>query len=201
MRATVGVLVLAVLPLGCSMSTPAPPAALSRESGPPAAGGAPSAAPEMPVFPQSPPGAPPPAPARSPAAPKGTTSRPGKSVPSPSTPIAPPAPNASAPAPEPPPTAAPAPPSSPPVVSPRVDNEEKATREVNARLARAGQVIDQIDSGKLAKEQREVFSSIRDFISKASEALQAKDVPRAQILADKASKLADDLALALKNAK
>ena len=92
-------------------------------------------------------------------------------------------------------------PAPPPVVSPRLDNEEQATRDVNARLAYAGRLIDQIDPVRLAKEQREMLSGIQDFISKAVEALQAKDLPRAHMLADKASKLADDLAAALKTSK
>jgi len=82
-----------------------------------------------------------------------------------------------------------------------MENEEQAVRDVNARLARAGQVVAQVDSSKLGQEQREMLSGLRDFISKAADALQARDVPRAQILADKASRLADDLLLALKEPK
>jgi hypothetical protein len=87
----------------------------------------------------------------------------------------------------------------PPQVSPRIDNEEQAVRDVNARLARAGKVVAQLDASKLGQEQREMLSGLLDFISKAVDALQARDVPRAQILADKASRLADDLVLAVKN--
>jgi hypothetical protein len=76
-----------------------------------------------------------------------------------------------------------------------MENEEQAMREVTARLARAERVMEQIDPGRLVKEQREMYSGIRDFIAKAQDAIQAKDVPRAQILADKASRLAEDLAL------
>ncbi len=82
-----------------------------------------------------------------------------------------------------------------------MDNEEQVVRDVNARLARAGQVVAQIDSSKLGQQQLEMLSGLQDFISKAVGALQARDVPRAQILADKASRLADDLLLALKNSK
>jgi hypothetical protein len=82
-----------------------------------------------------------------------------------------------------------------------MENEEQAMREVTARLARAERVMEQIDPGRLVKEQREMYSGIRDFIAKAQDAIQAKDVPRAQILADKASRLAEDLALALKTRK
>ncbi len=70
-----------------------------------------------------------------------------------------------------------------PQVSPRVDNPEGVERDVQARLAHVAQVI------------------VQDFVTKATEALRAKDTARAKILADKASHLADDLALALKGAK
>ncbi len=100
---------------------------------------------------------------------------------------------------------APLPPTPPlppaPQVSPHIDNEDQAVRDVKTRLARAGEVMGQIDSSKLGQEQQEMLSGLRDFISKAAEALRARDVPRAQVLADKASRLADDLALAVKNGK
>ena len=102
-----------------------------------------------------------------------------------------------------PPPSAPAPSALPPApqVSPRVDNPQGAERDVQARLAHVAQVIDQIDPSKLASEQRQTLSSVQDFVMKATEALRAKDTARAKILADKASHLADDLALALKGAK
>ena len=98
-----------------------------------------------------------------------------------------------------PPPAAPSP--GPPQVSPRVDNPQSVERDVQARLAHVAQVIDQIDPSKLGSEQRQTLSSVQDFVSKATEALRAKDTARAKILADKASHLVDDLALALKNTK
>ena len=103
----------------------------------------------------------------------------------------------------PPPSSIPPPaPSAPPLVTPQVESgEDKAIREVNARLARANQVVAQIDTTKLNGDQQEMLSGIRDFISKANDALQAHDVPRAQVLADKASRLADDLAVAAKKAR
>jgi len=102
-----------------------------------------------------------------------------------------------------PPPSAPAPSALPPTpqVSPRVDNPQGAERDVQARLAHVAQVIDQIDPSKLASEQRQTLSSVQDFVTKATEALRAKDTARAKILADKASHLADALALALKGAK
>jgi hypothetical protein len=97
------------------------------------------------------------------------------------------------------PSASPPPPSL--QVAPRIDNEESAVRDVNARLARAGQVVAQVDASRLGNQQQEMLSGLKDFISKASDALQAHDIPRAQVLADKASRLADDLAAALRNPK
>ena len=96
-----------------------------------------------------------------------------------------------------PPSSAPAAPPLPPApqVSPRIDNQEQAARDVNVRLARAGEIAGQIDPSKLEEVQQEMLSGLKDFISKATEALQARDLPRAQMLADKASRLAEDLAL------
>lgn len=88
-----------------------------------------------------------------------------------------------------------------PQVSPRVDNPQSVERDVQARLTHVAQVIDQIDPSKLGSEQRQTLSSVQDFVSKATEALRAKDTARAKILADKASHLVDDLALALKSTK
>jgi hypothetical protein len=91
---------------------------------------------------------------------------------------------------------APAPP--PPVVAARVPHEDQITQEVSLRVTKTQEIIDRIDAAKLTRDQREILSSIRDFIDKAREASQAKDMPRAQVLAEKASKLADDLAAAVK---
>ena len=68
-------------------------------------------------------------------------------------------------------------------------------------LTRANEVVAQADPSRLGSEQQEMLSGLKDFISKAGEALRARDVPRAQVLAGKASRLAEDLALALKNSK
>jgi len=87
------------------------------------------------------------------------------------------------------------------LITPQVANDEQAVRDVNARLARANQLVAQIDATKLNSDQQEMLSGLRDFISKANEALQAHDVPRAQMLADKASRLADDLTLAVKKSR
>ena len=106
-------------------------------------------------------------------------------------------PSSAAPSPAPVPAPSPA----PPLITPRVANDERTVRDVNARLARANELVAQIDTTKLNSDQQEMLSGIRDFISKANDALQAHDVPRAQVLADKASRLADDLASAVKKAR
>jgi hypothetical protein len=72
---------------------------------------------------------------------------------------------------------------------------------VRAQLIRANEVVAQVDPSKLGSEQQEMLSGLKDFVNKADEALRARNVPRAQVLADKASRLAEDLALALKNGK
>ena len=74
-------------------------------------------------------------------------------------------------------------------------------RGVRAQLIRANEVVAQVDPSKLGSEQQEMLSGLKDFVNKADEALRARNVPRAQVLADKASRLAEDLALALKNGK
>jgi hypothetical protein len=88
-----------------------------------------------------------------------------------------------------------------PQVSPQIDNEDQAVRGVRAQLIRANEVVAQADPSKLGSEQQEMLSGLKDFITKAADALRTRDVPRAQVLADKASRLAEDLALALKNGK
>jgi hypothetical protein len=88
-----------------------------------------------------------------------------------------------------------------PQISPQIDNEDRAVRGVRAQLTRANEVVAQADPSKLGTDQQEMLSGLKDFITKAAEALRTRDVPRAQVLADKASRLAEDLALALKNGK
>jgi len=132
------------------------------------------------------PGGPPPPAATAPA-PDGTT------------PQGPPSPRAkgSPPPAAGPPSTPPAPPTEKapaPVITSRVANEGEIVREVNARLAKVGEIVDRIEPSKLTRDQREIFSSIQDFLSKAREALRTRDVPQAQILAEKALRLADNLA-------
>ena len=134
-------------------------------------------APPEPAPPPAPPAAPPP---EEPAV------RPAPRVVPP--PVVRPAPRAPAPEPSPP----------PPIVAARVPHEDQVAQEVSQRLLRTQEVVEKIDASKLSRDQREIFSGILDFIAKAREAYQAKDMPRAQVLAEKASKLADDLAQSVK---
>ena len=80
----------------------------------------------------------------------------------------------------------------------RVPHEEQIAEEVTQRVTRAQEIIDKIDAAKLSRDQREILSSIQDFVTKARDAYQTKDMPRAQVLAEKASRLADDLAASVK---
>jgi hypothetical protein len=108
-------------------------------------------------------------------------------------PVAKPAPPVLAPGP-----VEPVPPPPPPVVAARVPHEDQVAQEVNTRLAKTQEIISKIDGTKLSRDQRVIFSSIQDFLTKAKDAYQAKDMSRAQVLAEKASKLADDLAGSIK---
>jgi hypothetical protein len=119
----------------------------------------------------------------------------------PSAPVAPPAPPSASLAPRPPATplaSAPGPveppPAPPPVVAARVPNEDRVVEQINTSLAKIQKIIGKIDGSKLNRDQREIFTSIQDFLAKAQKAYQAKDMSRAQVLTEKASKLADNLA-------
>ncbi len=116
-----------------------------------------------------------------------------KAIFSPSQPPATPPAPAAKPSPAPPVRKAPAPP--PPVLSPEVGraDEERLKREANGRIQKAEELIQQVDQQKLAKEQRETFSTVQSFLAKAKEALSAQDFLRAFNLADKAQVLAEEL--------
>jgi hypothetical protein len=168
---------LGLLAGGCSWILPKAPE-------PPAlAGAAPAVAPETlpprpaPIPSEAPPAVEPPAPVSPPVPPNASR------APKPPAP-----PLASAPGPVEPP------PPPPPVVAARVPNEDKVVEEINTSLARIQKIIGKIDGSKLNRDQREIFTSIQDFLAKAQEAYQAKDMSRAQVLTEKASKLADNLA-------
>ncbi|MBI4574510.1 MAG: hypothetical protein HY713_14630 [candidate division NC10 bacterium] len=102
-------------------------------------------------------------------------------------------------APTPPPPSAPpvkkAPATPLPVLSPQVgrEDEDRLKREASSRIQRAEQIVQQVDQGKLVKEQQETFSTIQSFLAKAKEALSTQDFQRAFNLSDKAQVLAEEL--------
>jgi hypothetical protein len=119
---------------------------------------------------------------------------PARREPSPPAPPPPPPPPArrepSPPAPPPPP-----PPSPPPVLSPQVDHgdEDRLRQEASTRIQKTEQIVAEIGRRRLVKEQQETFSTIRNFLASARDALAVRDFPRASNLADKALVLAEEL--------
>lgn len=99
-------------------------------------------------------------------------------------PLSPPAP------PLPPPTAPSAPPLSPGIAQ---EETEKFREDAEGRIAAAEQIVTRIDEKTLSKEQQETLLTIQDLLLKAREAFSVGDYPRAFILADKASVLAEGL--------
>jgi hypothetical protein len=81
-----------------------------------------------------------------------------------------------------------------PVLSPHMPDSERLRQEVNKRLGQADRVIEAIDPGKLARDQREIYVSLVNFVAKARSALSAEDLAGADVLSEKASKLAEALA-------
>jgi hypothetical protein len=101
-------------------------------------------------------------------------------------------------APVPPPPVAPlspAPVPPPRVLAPQVGGEEEArlSREVRTRLEGAEKAVGLIDQKRLGVPQLETYATIQSFLSKAREAVVARDYQRALTLADKAQTLATDL--------
>ncbi|MFQ5960185.1 MAG: hypothetical protein ACE5MG_02230 [Candidatus Methylomirabilales bacterium] len=86
-------------------------------------------------------------------------------------------------------------PSSPRKLSPEVGREEgeQLRRAAEAKIEGAEQVVKRIEKKTLAKDQQEILSTVRSFVSKAKEALSIKDFSRAYNLANKAFILAQDL--------
>lgn len=190
MNLLLSALVLALLIAGCASSRKAQIEPILAPPPPAVAAPVPEPAPEPPppaAAPREETAVPAPPPAPAPPAPEEPAARPAPRPTPP--PVARPTPPA--PVPEP----APAP---PPVVAARVPHEDQVAQELSSRLSRTQELVGKIDRSKLNRDQREIFSGILDFIAKAKEAYQAKDIPRAQILAEKASKLADDLAQSVK---
>jgi len=111
---------------------------------------------------------------------------------------APPAPSPARAVPS-PPAPAPLPPRPPagstpaPVLAPQVADEAELQKQIDGRLARADRIAGRVDPAKLGQDQREMLSSLEEFVAKAKEALARKDLPRADVLSDKAQKLADEL--------
>jgi hypothetical protein len=65
---------------------------------------------------------------------------------------------------------------------------------VGDQLRRAAQVIHQVNPATLAADQKDMYISLLDYVAKAHTALEQEDLAGAQILADKASRLAGSLA-------
>ena len=71
-------------------------------------------------------------------------------------------------------------------------------RDTQTRIDGAERLLHGIDPAKLAEEQAEQnLLTIQSFLSKAKDALSARDVQRAFTLADKALLLADELSRTL----
>jgi len=138
-----------------------------------------------PAEPELPPAAPPPPPPRATPAPAPA-------------PPPPPPPKATVMDVPPPAPVEPAPPPPPPVVAARVPHEDQIAQEITSRLTKTQEIVDRIDATRLSADQREIFSSVQDFLAKARDAFKTKDMPRAQVLAEKASRLVDDLAASTK---
>lgn len=83
-----------------------------------------------------------------------------------------------------------------PVLTPEVrdGDREKVRQVVGDQLRRVARVIDQVDPATLAADQKDMYVSMLDYVSKAHAALEQEDLAGAQILAEKASRLAGSLA-------
>ncbi|MGH7382784.1 MAG: hypothetical protein ACREKR_11265 [Candidatus Methylomirabilales bacterium] len=92
------------------------------------------------------------------------------------------------------------PPSPPRLLSSQVgrEEEERLKQQAASRIEGTEQMVRQINAKRLAKDQEEVFSTIRSFLSKAKDALALKDFLRAFTLADKARILAQELLTTLR---
>jgi hypothetical protein len=82
-----------------------------------------------------------------------------------------------------------------PVLAPQASAEEERRMKSQAeqRIEGTERLVQKIDPTRLVREQRENYLTIQSFLSKAREALSARDVQRAFTLADKAYLLADEL--------
>ena len=139
----------------------------------------------------------PPPPAPSPPSPTPSLSPTATSTPSPAAKVTPPkVPSRQAPvAHDTRPTPKAPEPETPLLLSPALADEHKdrMESEVTMKLRDTEQLVAKIDHKHLTTQQSDTFTAIRNFISKAKEALHEKDMPRAMNLADKAQALAQDL--------
>ncbi|HET8578633.1 MAG TPA: hypothetical protein VFO18_16170 [Methylomirabilota bacterium] len=98
--------------------------------------------------------------------------------------------------PEPPPAPVePTPPPPPAVLSPQVGSEveRRLQRDAQDRIDRTERLLSQVDPKRLGGQRQESYQTIQSFLSKAKEALYARDMQRAMTLADKAFLLANEL--------
>ena len=79
------------------------------------------------------------------------------------------------------------------MLSTAVDDEQRMRRDAQTRIEGTERLIRDIDRKKLVLQQEESLQTIQSFLSKAKEALSARDLQRAYTLADKAYLLADEL--------
>lgn len=141
----------------------------------------------------------PPAPPELPPAPAvPAPSRPAHSRPAPVVTAPPPPvwPGPSVPAPASPPS----PPVPAPVLSAHVGGEEerRLTQAAQTRIEDAEKIVGRLDHRRLEPPHQETYSTIQSFLTKAREAIAAKDYQRAYTLADKAQILAEQLARAVR---
>lgn len=103
------------------------------------------------------------------------------------------------PAPQEPESAIEPPPSPPRKLSPEVGRveEEQLRQAAEAKIEGTEQVVKKIGKKRLAKDQQEMLSTIRSFLSKSKEALSIKDFSKAYNLANKAFILAQELSGAI----
>ena len=87
------------------------------------------------------------------------------------------------------------------MLSPQLQDEERVQRETQGRIDGAERLVRQIDQKKLVGDQQQNFLTIQSFLTKAKEAISARDVERAFTLADKAYVLARELSRAVPPAR
>lgn len=83
----------------------------------------------------------------------------------------------------------------PQLLSPDIaeQHKDRIESDVTAMIEHTEELVARVHLSRLTTQQSETYSTIQSFISKAREAIQEKDMPRAQNLAEKAHALAQDL--------